>query len=305
MDERIVVAPDVAEVLLDIAKDPRASLFRLDLATPLADPSLMPDPVSPVAAGRTAAERELLRRYRIEVAKLLADAFRRKTYASAKSSSIYPRIGKDPADPGPRARRLSSGMVGVEHEPVADLLRGLAEGTAEDRAGFVELAIAAVGLDPSDSHRVQLAIAMQLEGRLEDCAQSLRQLAHSIARRHLRACAWGNLGLTRSLQGRSREAMVMYGRALSRDPEDVTFAAGLVTTALDCGDETTCRLACRHLELIADRDLPELIAIVRANLARKKASELSIAATWTTVLQRIEGDLGPTTGWMIHEILES
>lgn len=203
------------EILRDVARDPRSSLFAIDptkLVRGLRDASLQ---ASKQAAGWTSAERELLRTHRDEAARLLRDAHRALLLESSSNCAI------DPFERPNEEQRAAATHAAIEasrHENGAfarELSKSASSpsstGRAEPRDAILHASLRLLDLP---STRVQLAF--------EYVAQNQNETALMVAHDVLRARPGGSVersafdvrGVALSALNRRPESRVAFEHAI-------------------------------------------------------------------------------------------
>lgn len=297
--------PDLREVLLDVASDPRTTLFRVtprDVAVGALDdvPS-----ASAGTAGWTAGERELLTAYREHVGELLRVAFavRLEMDEGAKDLVLNDSLHYDEHKTRADVRRLvrSSRSVSLG-ESVRTFLRTIAEEEPLRWPSLGELAHASLRLVDNDATRVAQAVDLVVRQRYEEGLAVAHRAAGKGTRRFVRACAWSIIGLAGSLRGKLEDAREGFGRAHRLAPYDVEFAANCYVNALDRGRREEVVVTAKALDELAGSSDRAVERFISMNRARGYSGGTSVLKEWWKVLSLVEG-LGPASWAIAHALV--
>ena len=123
--------------------------------------------------------------------------------------------------------------------------------------------------------------------------------------RTLRANAWANVGLVRSLRGEAPLAAEAYSRASSFDPSDCRWSVSAFLTALDSGQ---CALAALAAERVDAYSMPGdwlVEEILRGHRERIAHGQYRPADSWGDLVHELRAHMGPSTEYITHELLEA
>lgn len=269
--------PNLKEVLLDIAKDERSTLFRVEpreIAVGVMDdvPSL-----SAGTAGWTPAERHLLQAYREDVALLLQDAFRVRltTDETGKemfrfTDSVERRVSAGGSHLSVIANRLGRNAHSHDLSPEVQATLGeIATLSHSGPSSIGSLAHLAHRLVPSEVGLILVGISLVFEDQLDQAMALFQGHLETSVRSDMRRHSWANLGKAFTQNGESRKAYVAHMEARLGGPWTHVHAWNCFATALDCGDSDLIRESLEHIEArtsadpVAESQIYELAARIR------------------------------------------
>jgi len=295
--DTIQLNPEVRELLLDIAKDPRSSLFRTVPREVVTAATMDLPSLSAGTAGWTPAERHLLRGYREELAEALTGVYRRLS-ETATGAVNFTTVNRPPhvnADRNtevlsrsPFASSLDPGV----REVVAHLAMG-AGGTV--RLDTITNAISRLRNDHRSANLHGMALI--LEDKLPEAAHLLRAVYEQTPRDSVRYYAAINLSLALALSEAPLETTIepIYGAIRCR-PSAAGLASAMVNNCI-IGKPEAARIAQDYFD---DAVLPN-------DEALEDLQEMYQARTWTDeercALMDLRAYSGPSSGRVIDATL--
>jgi hypothetical protein len=259
----ITLAPEVRELLFEIAKDPRSTLFGTTPSETVIAATMDLPSASAGTAGWTSAEGHLLSAYREELAIALGSVFH---LLSVENPGLVHFIE---ADGVVRSREREQAAALVR----SPLLAGLDE---ELRSTVTQIAGGTQGklaLDKitnvicrlrNDHRSANLhGMALMLEGKLQDAADVLQRVLGEAPRPTVFYCAATNLGLVRTLRGLPAEAYIeCYSSAVQAVPGPEALAS-LMSCSCLTGQVDTFKVASSYFNDVVSPDDPYLSPLCR------------------------------------------
>ena len=286
---------DVRELLLEVARDPRSTLFGVTPAEVATSPRLDVPSVSAGTAGWTPAERHLLTGYREAVAEVLIPVLVDMVLGEGPSPFIGRPGVRPPKETGLRARHLLSAERAKTLDPtVTSVLRAIARGQARPD----QFALAKVIRKLRPDHRGALLEGFALlEHRPLAARTLLREVYEESNRPSIRYKAAVNLGLATDRTGNLAASLEPYCAAVRERP-GLSPLASLVINATLTGQDELANLAGSYLEDIAspiDETFRELLGYHE----NKMWSDADRAC-----LRGVEKHVGPQTRNILDAILQ-
>ena len=215
------LGPELREVLLDIARDPRSTLFRVTTTDVQRSVTDEVPPVSARSAGWTSAARYLIRGFREKVALLLRNAFRATLHEldgpPRRFAFSEPRHKRAEMPTRAELRGEANRVLGSERSKnidpsVASVLASLGPGNG-GRATLSQLAHAALRLEPNDSTRILQAADCIFHSKLDEARAILFGVVQTTNDNIMKSLAFSNIALATSLGGDKRLAYEYFARA--------------------------------------------------------------------------------------------
>ncbi len=306
------IDPDLEQVIADLSKDPRASLFLTEprkLLCGLRDGSLQ------VAASRTGllpAEEKLLEVHRHEMAWLLREAFLSEFFAHPASARNRRVMTKSRQQLEGIARdRLAALPEALQNRPevlvLERFIRPRGEPTMPSR---MRLLWASLELEDAPNARAYLVFETCALGQFNSAVRLGREVAAEPHSPRIRASALGTVGMALTDLRRPAEALAAYKEAASialagdLDPSiSVEYLLNVVYLDLQLGDGKDVHEAA---SVIADLDqLPKR----RLEDAANRVRTISDGSQWTLPPKRRElalqlaDNVGPFPRECLHALL--
>ncbi len=306
--EPMLLDPEVEELLREVAADPDSALLRVPREKAVR--TLYEDVAAagPVTSGLSAAELEILRVHRLELAWLLRQACVTKlvngvntrsfvgSYLTAKTrvTSVMPSEMPDTTHPATWAQASDSAWLRG-----CRLLEDAIAGPARDVPTILDLALAAHRLEPSHDSRVLASQYLALAHSSRSAIAALRPVLASVAGSRISVCAWTTLGLARNKQGQLVEAHLAYRSAAHADEGMPIPWLDYLALSFQVGKAEAVMHAARHLEGLIAPDHELLYWFVESRRQRRAEGEWAptIAAvdTWNILRNQI-GPVGRRVG---------
>lgn len=295
--------PEVRECLLDIARDERSTLFRIDPGAAAVSPLEDVASASARTAGWTPAERHLLDAYREEVALLFRNAYRAKVvqdeYASNLIQGEEPPSGPDdprsPSEIRMMARCLASFPGQYDQEDVVrGLLGELSKESLVVSPSFDQLAIAARRLVDNEAGQLFHASALIIGGHYGEAIVLGRSVAERVLRADVGASAWSIVAHAESMNRNPRGAARAYLRSIEFEPADTHIVASSFLCALRSEDLDAARVAGAHLDNLLKPGSQDLIDLVSRYNYRAATREDYLSSRMREMIARIGPSLAPT-----------
>jgi hypothetical protein len=243
----INLAPQVRELLLEIAKDPRSSLFQSTPREVVTAATLNVESVSAGTAGWTPAERHLIKAYREELAEALGGVFHLLSLRKPASGEI---VGAGRGF-GPEVRRRSTALIGSHR--FAGLDPGL--------RATVETIVGGGGREPAldvltgvicrlrnDHRSANLhGYALMLEQKHGGAIEVLERVYSESLRPETRYHAAVNVGVAMWHQGAPIEQRLPWYVAGAREWPGLAALASIVVSGCLAGREELSVLAAAYL----------------------------------------------------------
>lgn len=270
----ITLDPRLESILHDIASDPRAHLLRPDPVAFAQASSAVIEPPTAMRAGLTAAERELVRAYRDELAFLLRrasfyvlrarrDGLVRYFDASGLSKRELKRTAERERAWRENARLLVK-VASPAKDPVEqralDLLRPVAREEGLSEGSALALASASLRLRFTPAARLHYAGALLSHGQPLAGSRWVRSILVLDGADRERSLAWERIAASRVIAGHRLQAAIFYGRAARCGPPRVVPAAAALLFWLQSGEKERAKTAAAWLADRVDARSPVLRA---------------------------------------------
>lgn len=283
MPETAFFAPEIEELLREVASDPRSTLLRVPRPKVLRTFFEHDPTVSQHATGLRAAERELLRTHRDELAKLLREACVMKLYGHpAAKGRMLRHVTATQVLSIPnkvalrerfrRERRSPVGPLGLDD---ALLLDACTEVDGVDQPTIGQLAALSLRLHPTTQARIYAAENAVLEGLTPDALLLLDAAASFDEAPLLLALIACNQGAAYCDLGRFDAGRDAYGHAASGDDPPLIAVISWLRFALLTNNSEAAREACTKLDALVNEQHPAVQA------AAQNLPDLQLKARWT------------------------
>lgn len=300
MSSQARIDPRVEEILREIASDPRSSLLRVPRPRVARELFATPARASATSAGLSAAERELLRVHRAEVASLLKEACKRRLAGEARSRDFLSRrLGTDreveiieQAELVARARALRSADLSLAHDPLDDLdPLGLLERAITDRAGqapsITQLALASLRLEPEDSTRICLGLDLVFSSQPSTGLEVLARVLDGCTSPLVRSIALANTAFAAYRLGDLSRSLELHARSVSSAEPASASVWWWLLMALRLQDSAAAERAAALLRAETDPDDGWLSRSLSALGTRMASGERTLAREDLLLLARL------------------
>jgi hypothetical protein len=267
-DPTLTLHPEVRELLLEIAKDPRSTLFQTTPRERLIPATMDVESLSAGTAGWTPAERHLIAAYNEQVAVALGDAFHLLSMDNPESVNF---IG---AGRGVTAEALerSAGLAGSQRfaglDPgVQAILGRIVEGRGE-RLSLDEITTAILRLRNNHRSGNLHGMALILEGKHREAAVLLRGIHADSLQPSVRYWAAKNLSLALSARGEGLQPVLSACLASVKEAPSIGGLASAMITACVLGNLDLARLSADFLNDQVPADTDSLGQVIQAFSAR-------------------------------------
>jgi hypothetical protein len=243
----LTLHPEVRELLLEIAKDPRSTLFQTTPRERLIPATMDVESLSAGTAGWTPAERHLIAAYNEQVAVALGDAFHLLSTDNPESINF---IGAG-RGVGEQALERCAGLAGSQRfaglDPgVQAILGRIVEGRRE-RLGLDEITTSILRLRGNHRSGNLHGMALILEGKHKDAAMLLRGIYADSLQPSVRYFAASNLAFVLGEPGGDLEAALEARIAAIRETPTVEGLYSVMLTACVSGKMEVARLSASYL----------------------------------------------------------
>jgi hypothetical protein len=280
--DSMLLDPEVEGLLREVAADPHSSLLRVPRGK--AVPALYEDQpaAGPATAGLSAAEREILRVHRFEVACLLMEACLLKLVQGSDtrmyvSKFVTATVTRAPIHREDLLRGLRSHTTG---EPgtmeVGDSMVLLARVVADCDAGvptIAELAASAHRLQPSNRSRVLAAQDMAIHQSPRAALLLLRTVLGATPSSSIQLSAWSAIGLACLDLGDHHSAQIAYKNASQLDTSRPGTWMDRLAVGLQVGDVRDVTNTSHHLSIILRQDIAALEWYVVSRAHRRRVGQ--------------------------------
>jgi len=280
--EPMLLEPEIEELLREVAADPDSSLLRVPRSK--AVPTLYEDrpAVGPATDGLSAAEKEILRVHRLEVAWLLrqvcllklVEGNRNRPYVGrylnprTRASLIRPRT----IDAG--CEELATTLTGDEHCIMAQaLLKRAVANPASEQPTILDLAAVAHRLQPSSMARVLASQDLLLGGSPRTALALLNAVLPFHPFTSIGVSAWHTIGLAHLRLGHLGLAHEAYQTASNADKERPSVWMDRMALALQVGDTSDTVRAAQHLGELVTVDHEEVEWFVDSRIQRRRTGD--------------------------------
>lgn len=291
--------PDLEEVLRDIAADPRARLLRARSSADFVRVA-RDEAVGNGAPGLRAAERELLRVHREEVARLLRERCVMALYGGAAVKRGLIRtitLESELEIPSKKEWEEHCRIVRFEAgDPFTTEGLSLIEAciSNSERVTPLELARASSRLVPTVQASLYEAFCLSASGHRAEAREIYRRVIVEGTSPFLASYVWDGVGRSFALEGDHSRALEAYDRAAKACPEHVhAFMPRVVQSALGRNEVSTVRALAELDERIpADHKcVDEFIRALRWSLLHANSPSTE-AAAFTRQVGRFAGATG-------------
>lgn len=308
MSNRRALDPEVAELLVEVARDPRSHLLRVPDVENL--PAFEPA-VGVAEPFLTSAERKLLEVRRSEVAQLLLEATIREVYEHPKASWELTRT----RDGGSKLkvadltelRRRSRRQLEAPPEAADDLeavsLLARCLGPMRPREAGVKLALASLRLRPREETRIYLALALDQAGRTRTALDLLHRQIRVGYSAGNGSFLWRDLGLFEWKLGRPEASMQAYRSTVESNGSQVAAAFDWFVVALLIGYLESALEAARILEERASPDHPATQEFIGLYQGRRARGMWKPTPEFRRVVSGIRDSLPPVARRVCHAFL--
>jgi hypothetical protein len=259
MAEPILFEPELEQLIREIAADPRSHLLRIPRPAAIRSLHSREREVSANATGLTLAERELVRVYRCEAAKLLREACvmrvmnhpEGKTWLVSHLTPVRQLRLRDTDDWSRRAQATLAdatahrgGLDGIE------LIETCVSHPDATAVSVAELAAASLRLEPADPAWIYPAIESVHEGRFAAALHSLERLLETPTSPWHRTFVWTQIGRAKLSAGDPSGALLAYKRVVELDASRIAGSLGWCAAACEIGDARQFAAAAEHLDSV-------------------------------------------------------
>jgi len=312
MAEPVLFDPAIEVLLREIAADPDSCLLRVPRPNIVKSLAHRQGVVRSGATGLSTVERELLRVYRAELAKLLREACVMRLYAHPQArlelSLHLTATRKTKVMPAPDWRAsahhaLAAARGRAESLSGLDLLDACVAPGGLESATVAQLAVASMRLEPTDAARIYPAIELTLDGQEETAIRVLHDVLAGFCARACAPYAWGQIALVHSKQGKTEAARVAYLAAIKIDR---TYVPALVSvlgeacTAEDLERITTAEAALDEQLGSAQEALIDYRNMLRDRCASKR---LTVSRDRIAQLRKLRDQVGRTARMVLDALL--
>jgi hypothetical protein len=256
--------PEVRELLLEIAKDPRSTLFQTTPPERLVPVTMDVESLSAGTAGWTPAERHLIAAYNEQVAVALGDAFHLLSTDNPESINF---IGAG-RGVGEQALERCAGLADSQRFPGLDpgvqAILGRMAGERRERPGLEEITTAILRLRNNHRSGNLHGMALILEGKHREAATLLRGIYEDSLRPDVRYWAAKNLCFVLASHGGDLQPSLDACLASIRETPSIGGLSTAMMTACLLGKGDLARLSADFLNDQAPLDSVALGQIMRA-----------------------------------------
>lgn len=265
-DSPAALSPELCEVLIDVARDPRSTLLRTPSAAVECSPRDVPI-LSARTPGWTSAERHLLQAYREEVGLLLRNAIRTGILSSPRGSLLFfhasRRSDHEACETPDDISRSAWILARMRHSRELNFdesawIAALAAGEETWLPRLSSVAASALRIQATDTTRVLTGAALILESKLSAAHRFLSGVTRGSGGAWIESMAWSNLGLVASLRSNRPCAMHAYAQASCLSPANEVFALNCLVQAILLADLPLARLAASRVDELVLESSPNL-----------------------------------------------
>ncbi len=310
--KNLVFAPELEALLRVMASDPRSSLLRVRRPARVKDFLGRGSAIRESRTGLRAAERELLRVHREELAQLLREACVMLFYAVRERRGFLHHsrtVGEAIRVASPRewSARGESALERVAVDGLAlaglDLIRACLGNPARSGLPIVQLARAAQVLVPSGLHECYIGLDLVLGGRPATGTRVLQDLLASGPRRIVASHTSENLGLACGLAGDDRTALLHYRHAAEIAGDRPAPVMAWLVCAVTTVQEKQARRAATILEDLVAKDHPALEEFLGLKKNHRARGLLVPDGRARRLAARIRDRVGPASERIIDVLL--
>lgn len=216
------IDPELRVLLQEVAADPQARLFRIEIPRPERLLLSGAEPANPTTTGLTSAERQILRVHREEVAQILRDAaewrIQQDPIGKVRVSpyiTLNCRRGFPERDELMGKLRSRTRWMRRSHATDASIEAGVRACSRLDarHVSAYELAGASLRIVPHDAGWIQLARGLELEGESGTAGKVTMSVLKNNPASPCRASALSFLGVLCELRGRPADAAACFASA--------------------------------------------------------------------------------------------
>lgn len=308
--ERARPSPDLEGLLREVAADPQAALFvippekavriALDAGTRLGT----------AATGLVAAERELLRVHRDELAYLLRHACVMRLFSMERIGAYVIRRTTRTAQHDVWSQSMWRRKTELELQFALDagldrerfgIVRSLIDADAPQHASVAQLAASSARFAPSPQARLYAGMELHMTRQSHSAARIFESVAAEQACPEVSSTARTSLGNVRNDLDDVLGALAEFESAVRCDGSRLAPLFNLLQFSLIAGRETRALEAARRLDDLVQPDHPAIGEYVEY-LSHPNRIVLRTDPIFTTTLRRIEERIGPTALKVIHAI---
>ncbi len=273
MSQDIDYHPDLEQVLLDIAEDPKAKLLRIPTSGELVR-AVRDEPVGLTAAGLTEAERHLLQVHREEVAYLLRQRCLIELYTQEDAADKWDRnltVNRrlEFLEENEWRAQVDSTPPGFDDPPLReghDLLTGCLTSPPAARIRVMHLARVSTRLTLVDQAVAHIAMDLMSSKRWRDAAEGYRDALRMNPMPLTSACCLEGLGVSLFCLDRLEEALEAFRLAVQICPDRSSALMNCLAVSVFLGDRESALDASRRLDELLPPDhisVADYVRVVR------------------------------------------
>jgi hypothetical protein len=310
----MLLTPEVEALLRDIARDPNSSLLRVERPARLRPFFAREAPASPLAAGLSTPERELVRAHRAEAAFLLRQACLMKLYAGPEieiERRLVRQVTVDKALEIPelgdwKARGKRALDADAPDRAPADelaLLERCVNAGSLDGASVAQLAAASLRLEPADNARIYAGLELLATHSYQLAGSVFDGIISSSAMTIDSAYAWNNLGAARAATIGFGAALLCAREALRVSPDLALARVNVLIYEWLGGTLDGARDAASWVDAVTSAQSDCIRSIAAAHSSAVLSGKLAISTTARARLQAHLEFAGNTSRSLIRAFL--
>lgn len=264
--------PDLEQVLLDVARDPKAKLLRVPSSQDVVR-VMRSEPIGVHAPGLRVAERHLLQVYREELAILLRSWCAKLLLDRGQDGErcrydcmIDDRTAHDFSEYGKSSPRLRDHYRQGYGSDVHELL-SLPDGTNGRAANVLECARVLARIDHG-GHAWTYMAADHVDSGDTSAAFDAARVVLRLGQRSLLTFAWQSIARAQRLNGDFAAVFAAYERAREAAPASPTPLPNMLLAALHAEDERSARGTQQELDERLDASHPSVLATASSTWPR-------------------------------------
>lgn len=276
---QLIFSEELEGILRDVAKDPESILLRAPRKKSTAKLFSALGPPGPMAGGLSAAERELMRSHRDELAALLRDAcWAAAQEVGRKLACLDRRDGLGHVQKPHSIAQLRSrarGALSTSGESTISVLERLVSTDAARRPTVAELAAVSHKIQPSDHSRTCAALDLIWRDLPNESLGFSLEVAHHGTLLANRIAGWRNAGVAWEMIGQFNQALTAVRAAIDLEAGYTYSALQEYFLLLQSGNRLESIRTARVVSESMEASDPHLLAFAADLRARR------LAGRWT------------------------
>jgi hypothetical protein len=294
-----IFSPELEEILRDVARMPDSVLLRAPRSKPTAKLFDVLGPASPMAAGLSSAERELLRAHRDELASVLRDACWMATQEVGRRESCLDRrnglggIQRVHSQAAIQAR--AEGALSTASGQVEHILARLVSANGFSKPSVAELATASHRIQPTDHARICAALDLIWRGQPEASVELSLEVAQHGTLLADRIASWRNAATAYEMAGDLRRALALAVTASQLASDYAYPALHAFALAIHAQQSREALYAASLIDTLSADFTPGLVAFALDLESRRTRGRWRPPAHSLPFIASIEHHIGPNS----------